>query len=172
MKTKKILIAYASRYGSTKEISEEIGEILRETGLLVDVRNVMAVDNLSDYDGAVIGSAIHMGKWLVEAVDFVKLHQNELRKVPVAVFSVGFSVHDPTEENLRKAKASIVAIRPYVHPFNVGIFGGKIDFDLLDEPDRQILLLAGVDTGDFRDWEAVSAWAGGLEAFLAPPDGI
>jgi menaquinone-dependent protoporphyrinogen oxidase len=169
MKKKNILLAYASRYGSTKEIAEEVGEILRDRGLTVDVKNVMTVTDLSGYDAVVIGSPIHMGKWIVEAVDFIKINQNELRKVPVAVFSVGFSVRHPHEENLRKAKASIAAIRPYIHPLDVGIFGGKIDFDLLVEPDRQILLLAGAEDGDFRDWDEITAWASGLEALLVPP---
>jgi menaquinone-dependent protoporphyrinogen oxidase len=169
MAVHKVLIAYASRYGSTREIAEAIAEVLQEQGVESDVKDVLEITNISGYDGIVIGSPIYMGKWLVEAVDFVKLFQEDLRKMPVALFTVGFSMREPTEDNRQKALTSIHAIRPYVHPLDVGIFAGKIDLGELSEADRQIISLSGAASADFRDWEEIAAWAGELNAILEPP---
>jgi menaquinone-dependent protoporphyrinogen oxidase len=163
MAEKKILVVYASRYGSTGEIAEEIAEVLKESGVEVSVSNVLDVEAVSGYAGVVIGSPIYMGKWLPEAVDFVKNFQNDLRRVPVAVFAAGFSMKEPTEQNRESGRGAISVIRPYVHPFDIGIFAGKLAFEGLSGADAEIIKMAGVMEGDFRDWDEIAAWAGDLE---------
>lgn len=163
MKDRAILVTYATRYGSTGEVAEEIAEVLQDVGVEVAVSNVMDVESVSGYAGVVIGSPIYMGKWLPEAVDFVKNFQNDLRRVPVAVFAVGFSMREPTEKNRESGRAAISVIRPYVHPFDVGIFAGKLAFEGLSGADAEIIRMAGVMEGDFRDWDEIAAWAGDLE---------
>ncbi|HDR73652.1 MAG TPA: flavodoxin [Methanoculleus sp.] len=163
MAGKKVLVVYASRYGSTGEIAEEIAEVLRDVGVDVAVSNVLETERVAGYGGVVIGSPIYMGKWLPEAVDFVKNFQNDLRRVPVAVFAVGFSMKEPSETNRESGRAAISVIRPYVHPFDVGIFAGKLSFDELSPPDAEIIRMAGVTEGDYRDWDEIAAWAGELE---------
>jgi menaquinone-dependent protoporphyrinogen oxidase len=54
----RILVAYASRAGSTAEVAEVIGRVLREGGPEVDVCPVGAVHSLAGYDALVFGSAI------------------------------------------------------------------------------------------------------------------
>ncbi|NYT06299.1 MAG: flavodoxin [Methanomicrobiales archaeon] len=169
MAGRKILVAYASRYGSTREIAEAIAEVLRERDMEVDVANVVEISRIAGYDGIVIGSPIYMGKWLVEAVDFVKLFQSDLHKMAVAVFAVGFSMRDPTPDNRRNAVAAIQAIRPYVHPLDVGIFAGRLVLSELSVPDRQIVAMSASAEGDFRDWDEIASWAGELETILSPP---
>jgi menaquinone-dependent protoporphyrinogen oxidase len=163
-----ILVAYASRYGSTKEISEEIAATLSEEGMDVEVKNVIDITDLTGYKGVVIGSPIYMGKWLPEAVDFLQVHQEQLRMMPVAVFAVGFSMKDPSDENRQRAKASLAAIRPYVHPFDVGIFAGKLVINDLSDADRDIIRMAQGEEGDFRNWDEITAWASGLEWLFQP----
>ncbi|MCK9277587.1 MAG: flavodoxin domain-containing protein, partial [Methanoculleus sp.] len=41
-----ILVAYATRYGSTAEVAEAIGDELRKAGVAVDVLPVSDVQNL------------------------------------------------------------------------------------------------------------------------------
>jgi menaquinone-dependent protoporphyrinogen oxidase len=168
MAEEKILVAYATRYGSTREIAEEIAEVLGERDYSTDVVNVMDVSDVSAYAGIVIGSPIYMGKWLHEAVDFVKVNQDALRQMPVVVFAAGFSMKDPTEKNREKARASITAIRPYVHPLDIGIFAGTLTLEGLSESDAQIIKMAGAEGGDFRDWDEISAWAIEIESFFKP----
>nr|HQD26703.1 flavodoxin domain-containing protein [Methanoculleus thermophilus] len=62
----RILVAYATRYGSTADVAEAIGDELRKSGADVDVKPVGEVRDLSLYRAAVIGSPIYMGKWLPE----------------------------------------------------------------------------------------------------------
>ena len=49
---KRILITYATKYGSTKEIAEKIGEVIGQVGLQVDVLPVKSVCDFTPY-GAV-----------------------------------------------------------------------------------------------------------------------
>lgn len=170
MGNKRILVAYASRYGSTGEISQEIGEVLRSSGMSVDVRNVCEVTDLSGYQGAVIGSPIYMGKWLPEAAEFVRQFQEDLRDMPVAVFAVGFSMKEPTESNRQYALTAVHTIRPYVHPFDIGLFGGKITYGSLSTADRDMIRMSGAEEGDFRDWDEITAWASGLIALFESED--
>ncbi len=60
MKGLRVLVAYASKTGSTKGIAEFIGEKLRKNGTLVDVSDVSSVGDLDGYDAFVIGSALYM----------------------------------------------------------------------------------------------------------------
>ena len=68
----KVLVAVASRHGSTREIAQMIAGELRAAGVEPDVREVGTIASLDDYDAAVIGSAIYAGQWLPEARQFVE----------------------------------------------------------------------------------------------------
>ncbi|HET7582738.1 MAG TPA: flavodoxin domain-containing protein, partial [Candidatus Limnocylindria bacterium] len=84
---KRILVAYASKHGSTAEIAEAIGEVLRSRGDEVQVRPAAEVRELTGVEGVVLGSAVYMGRWMREGIDFLKRHQATLRDVPTWLFS-------------------------------------------------------------------------------------
>ncbi|MCT8336727.1 flavodoxin [Methanoculleus sp. Afa-1] len=157
--TERILVAYATRYGSTAEVAEAIGEELRRSGADVDVMPVSEVRDLSPYRAAVIGSPIYMGKWLPEPQVFIEKNQNHLRTIPVAYFAVGLTVTDRSPEILRKAEASMDAVRMLVNPVEVGIFPGRLESGGLSFTDRTIIKMIRAKTGDFRDVQVVRAWA-------------
>ncbi len=75
---KKVLVAYATAAGSTGGVAEMIGKTLAETGIAVDVCPVQSATHLEDYAAVVLGSAIHGGKWLPEAVTFLQANQSRL----------------------------------------------------------------------------------------------
>src|SRR5690349_3564329 len=85
----KILIAVASRHGSTHEIADAMARELGTAGHTVDVQSVDAVPTVDGYDAAVIGSAVYMGNWLPQAVRFIDRHQAQLAAMPVWLFSSG-----------------------------------------------------------------------------------
>ena len=60
MNTRSILLAYATRYGSTQEVAETITATLREAGLKVDMQPMQDVRTLDNYDAVVLGAAITM----------------------------------------------------------------------------------------------------------------
>jgi len=69
---RRVLVAYASKAGSTAEVAAFIARKLADTGLAVDLRRVRSVRSLDAYRVVVAGSAIRAGHWLDEASAFVK----------------------------------------------------------------------------------------------------
>lgn len=159
-----VLIAYASRYGATREIAEAVGTVLRERGLAVDVRPAGEVGRLAGYRAVVLGSALYSGSWLEDAREFLESFQDELGRLPLWLFSSGPTAPgDPVEalggwrypEELR---GLIAGLRPQ----DVALFAGKIDPDGLTLQDWLInRSIRGVN-GDFRNWARIEAWAGGI----------
>ena len=59
-----ILIAYATRSGSTQEVAEKIAATLRESGLTVGMQPVKQVQTLGGYRAVVVGAPLYMSDWL------------------------------------------------------------------------------------------------------------
>ncbi len=79
MNTKSILVAYASKYGSTEEVAETIGQVMSETGFQVDLQPVADVKSLEAYDAVVLGAAIYSTHWHPDAHAFLSKNQEILR---------------------------------------------------------------------------------------------
>jgi menaquinone-dependent protoporphyrinogen oxidase len=162
---KKILVAYASEYGSTAGVAEAIGKELCNKGESVDVRLVKNVADLSAYRSVIIGSPIYRGKWMPETVKFLQKNSEILSEVPVAYFVVCMTMQNPTEENRKKALAYLDPVGhsvPQVKPVKVGLFAGALHYDKLPWLVRKIVKSKGSPEGDFRDWNAIRAWAAHL----------
>jgi flavodoxin len=65
-----ILVARASKRGSTEEVATFVGKRLRERGLVVDVRRAAEVEDLAYYDGVVLGGSLYFGRWHDDAASF------------------------------------------------------------------------------------------------------
>ena len=166
---KRILIVYGSRCGSTEGVAEAIGQILSKAGAKVDVRPVKDVADLSPYQALVVGSAIRMGKWLPEAVAFVKTHQDKLSRLPVAYFAVCLTMKDDTMGNRRKASGFLDPVLkqfPQVKPVDIGLFAGAVDYKKLSFAYSLILKVKGAPEGDFRNWEVIQTWAADVHPAL------
>lgn len=172
-----VLVAYSSRYGSTREIAERLADRIRSGGLDVKVEDVKAADELAGFDAFVIGSAVFMGHWRKEAVDFVRANQATLAGRPTWLFSSGplgtdetdAQGHDVrTEAEPKEAAEFRASIRPRDHRVFFGVLNpGKLGFR-----DRAIRgLPAGralLPEGDFRDWEEIDAWGREIASQLTP----
>jgi len=159
---KRVLITYASRCGSTGGVAEAMGQVLCGMGASVDVRLVGNVNDLSAYHAVIVGSAIRMGKWLPEAVNFVKDNRDILGRLPIAYFVVCLTMKDNTAENRSKVMAYLDPVRkeaPKIQPVGMGLFPGAVNFSQLSFVNKMILKAKGVSEGDYRDWLAVKAWA-------------
>jgi menaquinone-dependent protoporphyrinogen oxidase len=163
---KKILVAYASEYGSTAGVAEAIGKELCDKGASVDVRLVKKITSLGPYRAVIVGSPIYRGKWMPETVKFLKENSETLSKVLVAYFVVCMTMQNPTEENRRKALAYLDPVHhsvPQVKPVKIGLFAGALHYDKLSWLTRKIVQSKGSPEGDFRDWNAIRTWAAHLD---------
>lgn len=161
----RILIAYASANGSTADIAKTIGETLYTQGFSVDVRPITKDLLVDGYQAVLIGSAIHYGSWLPEAVDFVKSNQEALSSVPVALFCVHIRNLGDDEVSWRGRLAYLNDIRSLLKPAVEGFFAGRFDRR------GAVQLLPGwlarfIPPMDFRNWEKIRAWADSLSTLL------
>ena len=162
----KILVAYASRAGSTGGVAEAIGQVLCNGGVAVDVRLAKEVTDVSPYRAVVVGSAIRMGQWLPEAIKFVEMHRDALSQVPVAYFAVCMTLAEDTEENRRMVAAYLDPVREIVQPVDVGLFAGAMDYGKLSFIFRLVIKAMKVPEGDFRNWDAIRDWAANVRPRL------
>ena len=169
----RVLVTYASEAGSTGEIAGAIGQVICESGAAVDVLPIQTVSDLTPYRAVVVGSAVHSSAWMPEAVMFVETHRDALSQMPVAYFMscLTLAVAD-TDELRREVESFLDPVRQQVsevQPVDVGLFAGKLDFSKLAFAYRVMwpFTAGGQATeGDYRDWKAISAWAGNLPPVL------
>jgi menaquinone-dependent protoporphyrinogen oxidase len=164
-----VLVAYASRHGSTAGIAERIAAGLRASGLSVDVRSVDEVRDPGHYDAFVIGAAAYMFHWMKPATRFVERHRDVLAERPVWLFSSGPLGTDLVDED---GQDIVEATRPrefdglqaLVRPRGERVFFGAWDPDAppvgLGERFLRLMPAAKEATpaGDFRDWPTIDAW--------------
>ncbi|MBE2271635.1 MAG: flavodoxin domain-containing protein [Anaerolinea sp.] len=167
--TKKILLAYATRVGSTIEIAEAVAAVLREWGLDVDVRSTHERLDVDRYEAVIVGSAIRMGKWLPEAVEFVEQHRTSLREIPVAYFVVCHTMSEDTPEHrdmVLHYLDPVMRAVPDVQPLSIGLFGGEINPHKLNLMNQLVVKLVNAPVGDFRNWTQIRNWASVIAPML------
>lgn len=155
-----IMVGYATRYGSTAEIADTIAEELRALGYIVDcIPLPMARDELERYKAVILGSPLYMGKWLAEAREYVSRERVALGRMPVAVFSVGYTFRDQSPSVIQAGCDALSDITTFIPIRDHAFFPGKVDLEKVSPADRAILSLAKVTPGDFRNEEMVRAYA-------------
>ena len=154
-----VLIAYATRYGTTKEIAEEIQGVLAEDDIESDLINVMEIRTIDAYDAVILGSPVYMGKMLIEARDFCQKYMPFFAGKWVAIFVDGISCCPPGEKSEQVLFAAIDDMKDCVIPAAKMAFCGSLDPSVLTEADAQIANMVHPPVGDFRDHEAIRAWA-------------
>ncbi len=168
--SERILVAYATRTGSTAEVAAAIAETLRTRGFGVDVVPVTEDPRPEGYAAVVLGSAVNGDQWLPEAVEFVKRRQEALGRLPVAVFCVHIMNAGSDERSRRKRLAYLDAVRPLIHPVDEAFFLG-----IGPDPGKESWLarwlfrrFGGGGEGDCRDWDTIRAWASAVLAAYLP----
>jgi menaquinone-dependent protoporphyrinogen oxidase len=165
------LVAYATMYGSTKEVAEAIASALAKAGVESEVRPAREVRLLDGYDGVVLGAPLIVHKLQKDARGFLARHKKALAGMPVALFALGPCKEPRDEEEWRDCSGQFetaLAELDWLKPVAAELFGGRFDPTLLKFPFNKF---AGSEpASDARDWDAVEAWAAGLPALLLHSD--
>jgi len=159
-----ILVTYATKHGATAEIAEKIGQVLQGAGLAVDVKSVDQVNELNAYRAVVLGSAVYAGMWRKEAVDFLEANEKELAERTVWLFSSGPTGEGNPVELMKgwKFPEAQQPIADRIRPRDIAFFHGEIDPKDLNLAEKLIVKGVKAPTGDFRDWETITAWAAAI----------
>jgi len=152
-----VLVVYASRMGSTREIAEAIGRQLSSRGFPVAVTAAAHAAHARSFDAVVLGSAVYMGRWQVDAVNYLKRQSDDLIGRPTWLFQSG-PTGPPTENSHTATPRAVQHLCRQIGLAEPMTFAGNLDHS------RAKGLLArwvsnGDLAGDFRDWDLVRAWA-------------
>lgn len=161
-----VLVAYASKRGSTAEIAETVAATLRREGLRVCLERCEDVRGLDGYDAVVLGSAVYMKRWRGDARDFLKKHRKALRQMPFWVFSSG-PVGDPAQDDPEwmeppkiVEKVEELGGRDHV------IFGGRLPSEPKGFMEKAMVKGVPKEYRDRRDWAEIRGWAKGIASRL------
>jgi len=153
-----ILVAYASKRGSTAEIAETIAATLRREGLSVCLERAEDVQSLEPYDAVVLGSAVYMKRWRGDARHFLKKHRKALRQMPFWVFSSG-PVGDPSQDNPEWTEPSAIVDkveelggREHV------VFGGCLPAEPEGFMETVLVEATPKELHDRRNWAEIREW--------------
>jgi menaquinone-dependent protoporphyrinogen oxidase len=184
----RVQVVYASRHGGTAGIANRIAEVLRTEGADVVVADAADQPDPKGFDAYVIGSGVYTGSWLKRGSEFLERNQATLATRPVWLFSSGplpgssktTDAQDPLTRALGPeegpgsgGRKKIAALSAAIHPRDHRVFLGA--FDPKDPPksmlERLVRLMPAskqiLPAGDFREWDAIEAWARGIAAELA-----
>lgn len=168
---KTILVAYASRTGSTAGVARTIGQTLGEMGIAYDVLPVQEVQNLDDFRGVIVGSAIQNRQWLPEAMAFVQTHRAALAQMPTAIFLVCMTLTVGNGKYRNEVATWLAPVRALVNPVSEGLFAGALDISKIPSFSDRLKFRLSVlfrvwSEGDHRDWPAIRTWAASIAPFL------
>jgi menaquinone-dependent protoporphyrinogen IX oxidase len=166
----RLLVTAASRHGSTHEIATALARYLEESaagrtgGVSALAVPVEQRPDPSRFDAVVLGSAVHVGRWLEPARQYAADHSAALRLRPVWLFSsgpIGEPPFPPDEPHDAGPVSQMVGARGH------RVFPGRVDKQLLGFGDKAMVTAMRAPVGDFRDWDALRAWAEEIASALA-----
>jgi menaquinone-dependent protoporphyrinogen oxidase len=166
----RVLVVYASKYGSTGAIAQSIADAIRHTLKTADLGGTVADRDTTakvevfeaesapvpdGFDAVVVGSAVYMGRWMKAARRYIDENANDLANMPLWLFSSG-----PIGEPARPmtTPADIDEISDIINVRSSHVFAGKLDPHALHLAERAVVLALRAPAGDFRDWTEVSDW--------------
>lgn len=168
--SKTILVAYATQYGSTREVAEKLAETLKSRGLEVDLQPARGVRSLEKYGAIVLGAPLLLFNWHKDAMNFIARQRKDLSQTPLAIFALGPAFKGDENEfgQSRKQLNRELSRYGWLKPIEIKIFGGKFNPEKVNFIARAAM--RDMPAGDFRDWKAIDAWGGSLaEKFSVLP---
>lgn len=168
----RVLVACASKHGSTIEIADAIASELREHGLDVDRRDA-AEASAAGYDAVILGSAVYMGRWRKDARRFLSHEKKTLAGMPFWIFSSGPFGEQAQHPSARDQKWSepekVVAKARDAGVRGRAVFGGRLPTEPHGFVEQAMVRDTPPETRDMRDWAKIREWAAEIADELAAP---
>jgi menaquinone-dependent protoporphyrinogen IX oxidase len=165
----RVLVTAASRHGATQEIAQALaaGLVQSPAGRAVGLTAVaLPVDQHPDptrFTAVVLGSAVYVGRWLDPARTYAASSAAALRGRPVWLFSsgpIGEPPFPPDEPHDAAPLLQLTGARGH------RVFPGRLEKAHLSVGERAMVTAMRAPVGDFRDWDAVRAWADAIAGDL------
>lgn len=160
----RILVTYASKKGSTSGIAEAIADELRKAGYETDVKEMESIPSLEQYEALVIGTPVYSGKLLGDVAGFATRFRERIGKIPVAGFVVGIAPVYPKAGDSRIFSEMLGSAIAPANAVALTMFAGSFVPSQQGFLVRSLGKMMKIPEGDFRDWDAISAWARELPA--------
>jgi len=192
----RVLLVYATKHGSTREVTEAVAEELRAAFAEVEVREAPSAPPPSGYDAVVVGGPMIMG-WHKDAERYLKKYKDQLAEVPYALFVTAASL---TEDGMNAVHGVPVAKDPWLvkkprnadkltrkeryalpahyvgdilkagapaKPRAAAVFAGSLDLTTMNILEKLfVLLVVGATPGDGRHFAFIREWAAELGGAL------
>ncbi len=175
----RILLAYASHFGSTSEIAQEIADVIRKEDLevdLLDLKSQAETASVTTYTGVIIGSGIRTASWAEETLIFIKRNIEVLKNKPLGVFVSSGEASNPDTYEKAKHKylyQKLDELKLLGSNVRYEAFGGVFDFSsssnysflekkilqkIADSSSSGFVVNDG-KLNDFRNWQFIREWA-------------
>ncbi|HUT98675.1 MAG TPA: flavodoxin domain-containing protein [bacterium] len=162
----KVLVGYASGYGSTKSYAEVIVEELSRAGHETDVFPAQKVRDLAFYDFVVIGGSIRAGTWLGPAVRLTKRAVKAGKRHAVFFCCLAAQTEEGKQKVFGEYFDKVKEKVPGLAPLAIGAFPGVANYAEYRFPVKGIMTgiakKEGVDISvnqDYRELETARDWA-------------
>lgn len=129
---KNVLVAYASKYGSTAQIAKLIGNGIDGN---VDVQNVDDITNL-DYDLIILGTPLYEDQPLPQMRDFINENQQQLQSAKKAIFVI---TTEPTNDERDQKNIDLFKNIVPGEVVSEQIFGGEVDMQEVSNEDANYM---------------------------------
>jgi menaquinone-dependent protoporphyrinogen oxidase len=177
MSQTRILVAFHTTEGQTAKIADRIAEVLRDSGVHMDVHPVASAPAPDGYDGVVVGGSIHTGKYGGELVDYLRDHAHALDSMPSALFQVSLTSANPDEDHTAQAQQLVHELLDDTgfDPDLVAMFAGAVVYTKYGWVKRRIMraIVAVEDVEadptqdhEYTDWAAVEHFAADVQALV------
>jgi menaquinone-dependent protoporphyrinogen oxidase len=164
----RVLVTAASRHGATHEIATAIAAGLARRGVEAEARPAEELDSLDGYDAYVIGSAVYVGHWLDPARELVEAHAAALAGRSVWLFSSG-PLGPPDKLKPEGDPVDVAGLIEASGAAEHRVFAGRLDRKLLSFGEKAVVVAVRAPEGDFRDWDAIDAFAAAVAERLNGP---
>lgn len=158
----RILVAFATRGGSTREIAEQVAQVLEEAGLAADLQPVTAVTDIEPYHAVVLGSALYFQRLMPQALQFLTNQASPLSARPLVLFSVGAEMRKGTPTARAAADEWVqrsLQPLPQIQPISIEHFAGAVELRRLGFWWRLLVLITFGERGDWRNLGSVRTWS-------------